>query len=193
MSATLNSFGLRPVYNNVGVVRARAYPNPWASGFATNLYQGTPVAMATTGLFVIAANAADFIGTFDGVEYTDSNGRRQFSKYWPSGLAATEIIAYVYDDPNTIFEVQAEGTLPQTSVGDQANFSVAGGRAVGDGNTIPGTSTMAVSITLAGAGAQGMVKILGLAPYVDNAWGDAYTILQVQIARHQYVANKVAV
>jgi len=32
-----------------------------------------------------------------------------------------------------------------------------------------------------------------LAPYADNAWGDAYTVVQVQVSRSQYVATVNAI
>lgn len=193
MSTLLAPFGLRAVGHPSGNLRAKVYTAPWASGFSTNLYQGSAVVLQTGGTITIAANAADFLGQFVGCEYTDSNGRRQYSKFWPASTAATQIVAYVYDDPLTIYEIQVEGTLPQTAIGDQANFSVAANRAVGDGTTTPGTSTTAASITLAGAGSQGMLRILDKARYIDNDWGDTFTILQVQNARPQYVAVKVAV
>lgn len=193
MSTTLAPFGMRPVFHPSGLVRAHAIPGGITSGYATALYQGTPVTINTSGNVVIAANAADFVGCFDGVEYTDSNGRRQFSKYWTASLTATDIIAYIYDDPLIVYEMQAEGSLAQTAVGDQANFSTTNPRAVGDGSTIPGTSTTALSTTLAGAASQGMVRVLDKGRYVDNDWGDTYTIVQVQVARHIYVSNKVAI
>ena len=37
-------------------------------------------------------------------------------------------------------------------------------------------------------GTQGQVQILDVAPYPGNAWGDAYTIVRVQIARRQTAA-----
>jgi len=37
-------------------------------------------------------------------------------------------------------------------------------------------------------GAQGQLQILDLAPYVDNAWGDNFTIVRVQVARRQISA-----
>jgi len=42
---------------------------------------------------------------------------------------------------------------------------------------------------LAGSSAVGDMRIIGLYPGVDNAWGDAYTVVQVQISRSQYVAT----
>jgi hypothetical protein len=190
---TLNSFGMRPVYHPSGVARATAYIGGIATGFASDLYQGTPVALATTGLLALGANAADFIGAFSGVEYTDANGRRQFSKRWVASTAATEIIAYVYDDPEIVYEAQVNGVAAQTAVGDQANFSAVGGLTVGAGNNTTQLSTMALDATLAGAGAQGMLRVLDKSLTPGNDWGDAFTILRVTIARHQYVSNKVAI
>ncbi len=193
MSATLNAFGMRAVKHPSGLARATAYAGGITSGYNTNLFQGTPVLLTTAGVINVGANGGDIIGVFDGVEYTDTNGRRQYSKMWPANLVATEIVAYVWDDPNTIFEAQAEGSIARTAIADQANFSVAGGFTVGAGNTTTQLSTMALSTTLAGVGVQGMLRIMDAAPYVDNAFGDAFTILTVTIARHQYVSNKVAV
>jgi hypothetical protein len=58
---------------------------------------------------------------------------------------------------------------------------------------VTGLSNCSINHTLAGAGAQKQLRIMDLAPYPDNAWGDTYTIVRVQIARHQYVSNKVAI
>lgn len=193
MSSALNPFGLRPVYHPSGIARARAYPGGISTGFATDLYQGTPVAIDTSGLIALATLTNDFIGSFDGVEYTDANGRRQYSKRWIASTAATDIVAYVYDDPLTVFEIQADGSLAQTSVGDQADFSGTAGYLIASGNNTTQLSTTALSSTLQGAGVQGQCRVIELANYVDNAWGDTYTIVRVMIAQHEYVANKVGI
>ena len=61
------------------------------------------------------------------------------------------------------------------------------------GSTSTGLSAATLSATLAGAGVQAQWRIVGFAGYVDNTPGDAFTIVQVQLARSQYVANKVAI
>lgn len=187
MSAAATPFGLRPVYHPSGLDRAQAYYGGIQTGYASSIYQGSPVIMATTGFLTIGTTAADWLGVFAGVEYTDANGRTQVSKFWPANMAATNIIAYVYVDPAIVYEIQSSGSLAQSSIGDQADFVNPG-----NGNTVPGISTATINSSLAGSGAQGQMRILDFAHYVDNAWGDAYTIVQVQNARSQYVANKVA-
>lgn len=193
MSTSLASFGLRPVYHPSGVARATAYKDGIATGYGTDLYQGTPVLLTTGGLINVAANGGDMIGSFAGVEYTDANGRRQFSKRWVASTAATEIIAYVYDQVEIVYDAQVNGSAVQAAVGDQANFSAVGGLTVGAGNNTTQLSTMALDATLAGAAAQGMLRVIDRSMAIDNAWGDAFTVVRVTVARHQYISNKVAI
>lgn len=188
---TLAPFGLRPVSHPSGSVRPTPYPGGLASGDAFNLYRGTPVLLDTDGTLGLATLTNDFLGAFAGVEYTDAQGVRHYSDFWPSGQVATDIVAWVWDDPLTVFEIQADGTVDLVDVGAQADFSGTAGYLIASGNSVTQQSSTALSATPEAAGAQGQLRILGLAPYVDNAFGDTYTVVRVQIAQHQYVANKV--
>jgi hypothetical protein len=40
---------------------------------------------------------------------------------------------------------------------------------------------------------QGQVRVVGFSLQQDNAPGDAFTVVQVKIARHQFVSNKTAI
>lgn len=204
MSAALNPFGLRPIYNQSGRVRARGFQNGVLSGYNTAIYQYTPVVLVTStyNTFQVAsAGANDFVGVFDGVEYTDANGRRQFSKYWPAGLtplAGTNWTVWVWDDPATIFEIQANGALGEAAgrglAGQQVDLIAGTGTGgIGAGSTVTQLSGAAADASSLSNNAQKQLRILDKARYVDNDWGDAFTILQVQIARHQYITSKVAV
>ena len=192
MSASLAPFGLRPITHWSGLVRPRGLYQGIATGYNTDLYMGTPVLMTTNGVLNVAANGSDMIGVFAGVEWVDSNGRRQYTKRWTANTAptGTDWIAYFYDDPYATYEIQCNGSLAQTSIGDQLNFDAT--QTAGSGNNTTQISSCAASSTLAGAASQGMLRIIDLSTYVDNAWGDAFTIVKVQIARHQYTSNKVA-
>ena len=97
-------------------------------------------------------------------------------------------MTYYYSDPNIVYDIQADGSLAQTSVGDQANFSN-----ITDGSTTTGLSQCTISSSLACAGNVGDLRIIGLYNGVDNAWGDAYTVVQVQVSRSQYVATVNAI
>jgi hypothetical protein len=47
--------------------------------------------------------------------------------------------------------------------------------------------------TAVGAGVQGQLRVVDLAPYVDNAWGDAYTTVRVVIANSQFFGAVTAI
>jgi hypothetical protein len=187
MSTTSAPFGLRPDYHPSGVVRPTAYSI--LTGYASNILQNQPVKIvpSSTGEGTIAAAAINdrFVGTFQGVEFTDSDGRRRVSNKWTASLAATEIVAYVTLDPSIVYEIQASATLDVTSIGKQYDFTV-----ITAGSTVTGLSAM--MLDAASAAANASLRVIGLTPGPDNAWGDTYPIVQVQISEHQNVADVAA-
>jgi hypothetical protein len=112
------------------------------------------------------------------------------SNYWPANTAyqAGTCVAYFYNDPLIVYEVQADGSLAQTAVGDQADLSNTTA-----GSATTGLSACTLSTTLAGAGASAQMRIVDLAPYPDNAWGDAFTIVRVTINEAQFQASVNAI
>ena len=190
MSATNAPFGLRPAFHPSGLDRAQALAGGIASGYNTNILKGQPVKLDTSGTIVVADAGDAFLGAFAGVEWTDTTGRRRVSNYWPANTAyeTGSCVAYFYNDPNIVYEIQAAGSLLQTSVGDQADLSNTTA-----GSTTTGLSQCTLSTTLVGASNSAQMIILDLAPYPDNAWGDAYTIVRVKINESQINAAVDAV
>lgn len=185
MSSTSAPFGLRPAYKPGGQVTPTALSI--ASAYNTNILQNQPVAIAVDGTVTAAAAGARFIGSFQGVEWTDSDGRRRVSNKWTANTVGTQIVAYVTEDPAIIYEIQASGTIAVADIGSQADFTTAG-----TGNTTIGISAMMLDqATLTNSGNAGL-RILAIAPGPDNAAGDAYTIVQVNISEHQNVADRAA-
>lgn len=198
MSQTNAPFGLRPSNAQLGLggSRGRAIPAGIGSGYAVNIFQNTPVQMSTGGTIVALGttantSAGDFIGSFQGVEFIQ-NGRLQVSNMWTASTTGTIVNAYVTDDPSYIYEIQANGPINQTAIGDQAAFVLAD-LTTPAGNTSTGMSAARISSTLAGAGAQAQLRIIDKSLAVDNDWGDPFTVVRVQIAQHQYVSNKVGI
>jgi hypothetical protein len=188
MPSTSAPFGFKPIFHPTGNSRATAYPGVISSAYNTSLYRGQPVKLATDGTLAVAGATGAIIGVFDGVEYTDSTGKRNVSTYWPANTVATDTVAYVWDDASTVFEVQADGVVAQTALGDQANNSN-----LSNGSTYSGQSHATLSASLVGAGSNGQFRVIGKSLRSDNDWGDAYTIVQVQIAQHQYVSAAAAI
>lgn len=191
MSATSAPFGLRPIshVSAYGTRGARAIPGGIASGYNTAIYENQPVKIVTAGVInPVAADTDDFIGVFVGVEYTDSEGRRKVSNRWTANTVGSDIVAYVIDDPNMEYEIQADGSVAATAVLDQVGLTN-----LTAGSSVTGMSQCTANATPVGAGNQGQLRVVGIGNAIDNAWGDAYTVLRVQVARHQSVYNKVAV
>jgi hypothetical protein len=186
MSATSAPFGLRPSFHPSGLDRAIALANGIASGYSSGILKGQPVALNTSGNIIAATAGSAYQGAFAGHEWTDVSGRRQISNQWVASTAYTtgSEVTYYYSDPNIVYDIQANGSLAQTSIGDQANFA-----SITAGSTTTGLSQCMISTSLAGSGAVGDMRIIGLTPAVDNDWGDAYTVVQVQVSRSQYVAT----
>lgn len=190
MSSTNAPFGLRPAFHPSGLDRAQALAGGIASAYNADILKGQPVKYATTGVIQAAAAGDAFSGAFAGVEWTDTTGRRRVSNYWPANTAyqTGSCVAYFYNDPNIVYEIQADGSLAQSSIGDEADLSN-----TTDGSTVTGLSQCTLSTTLKGNGNNGQMRIVDLAPYPDNAWGDSYTIVRATISKPQFypVSNAI--
>jgi len=189
MSSTSAPFGLRPAFHPSGLDRAQALAGGIVSGYASNILKGQPVQYGTTansgtiGTIIAAAATGAIAGAFAGVQWTDTTGRARVSNYWPANTAYTAgtCVAYFYNDSNIVYEIQADGSMAQTTIGNEYNFTN-----ITAGSTTTGLSQATLgSATAVGNGVQGQLRVVDLAPYVDNAWGDSYTIVRVVIANSQ--------
>ena len=178
MSSTSAPFGLRPVYSPSGVVRPTAYSI--ATLYGTAIYQNQPVKLVD-GQLEAAAVGDRFIGTFQGVEWTDSDGRRRISNKWTATTAGTDIVAYATLDPSIVYEIQSNATMTAADIGAQYDFTAA------SGNSTVGLSTQMLDVASVANNAS--VRVIGITPGSNNAWGDTYVIVQVQISEHQNVAD----
>ena len=197
MSATNAPFGLRPAFHPSGLDRAQALAGGIVSGYASNIFKGQPVQYGTTansgtlGTIIQAGATGAFVGAFSGVQWTDTTGRARVSNYWPASTAYTAgtCTAYFYNDQNIVYEIQGDATIAQTAIGNEYNFS-----AVTAGSSTTGLSACTLGVSTAvGNGVQGQMRIVDLAPYVDNAWGDAFTIVRVVVANSQFFGAVTAI
>lgn len=103
---------------------------PIASGYASNLFYGQIVQLSggtlIAGAYTPASSPttpiAGTIGVFVGCAYTNPSTLQPIqSQYWPASTVANDAVAYVIDDPRTVFKVVAgsQGTsLSNTSSGN---------------------------------------------------------------------------
>ncbi len=100
-----------------------------------------PVTGSATGYITQAtAGTVALAGTFVGCKYLSvSQKRTVWSNYWPGSDANGDVTAYVINDPNAVFVVQAGGAAVGFSkIGQNIQL------AVGTGNTATGVSGMFV-------------------------------------------------
>jgi len=103
-------YGLKPINLIGGQVFAgstRALPIQY--GYATNIFYGDFVKVlrgsVTRPSVSTGADSAQFDGIFLGCSYTDPVTKtKRFSQYWPASTLAGDAIAYVADDPDTVFK-----------------------------------------------------------------------------------------
>jgi hypothetical protein len=194
MSSTSAPFGFRASFHNSGQIRPKAYTV--ASAYAANIFSGDPVKLATSGTVQLGTSDGTRSGTVDGVkllgvfagcQYNDASGKPTISPFWPTGTTATDIIAWVYDDPETLFDVQytnpgTPGTdSMQTAVGEEADWTVASP----GGSTRTGLSSTQLTALQS---TSGQFQITGFAYEINDSITDAYAVVTVRINEHQYKA-----
>ena len=163
MATTAAPYGLKPVRRADGMPYAGATSQYLIdpAGEGTNLFYGQVVHIGADGYIALStATGADAttnalptgttltgsLGVFVGCEYVNSSGQTVQAQYYPSGTAnGGAIKAYVVDDPNVLFQVQADGAMDQSDIG--ANTFFAAAQSTSTGSTVTGNSTSAVDAT----------------------------------------------
>ena len=192
MSSTSAPFGFRPSYHNSGQMRPKAYVI--ASTYAANIFSGDPVKLTDNGVIQLGTSDGTRSGTTDGItllgifagcQYLDSGGKPTISPFWPSGTTGTEIVAWVYDDPETLYDVQytnpSAGTTVQTAVGEECDWTVASP----GGSTQTGLSSCQLTAIQS---TSGQFQITGFAYNINDSLTDAYVQVTVRLNEAAYKA-----
>jgi hypothetical protein len=126
MSSVAAPFGLRPIgkLDSGSLEVFRQYPI--LSGYNTAITTGDVAMLVDNGTTTTIqkqaatgddSTAIDMVGIFMGCSFTDPNsGQKVFSQLWPANTVASDAMAFVVDDPNALFAIQADGA--PTNVGD---------------------------------------------------------------------------
>lgn len=194
MSSTSAPFGFRASFHNSGQMRPKAYTV--ASTYAANIFSGDPVKMTDNGVIQLGTSDGTRSGTTDGIallgifvgcQYNDASGKPTISPFWPTGTTATDIIAWVVDDPETLFEVQYSNpgtpgvTTMQTAVGEECDWVVASP----GGSTQTGISSTQLGVIQA---TSGQFQITGFGNGIKDSITDAFIVATVRINEHSYKA-----
>ena len=124
-----------------------------ASSFADSIYSGDVVEFGAGTSENGTSIAAGYVGTaaetssirnvgiFNGCFYEDpTTSKPTWKNYWPASTAA-EAEAFVYDNPDDLFEAQSEGTIVRATVGSGVDMAYVAG------STINGRSKEELAVT----------------------------------------------
>jgi hypothetical protein len=178
------AFGLRPVKMIGGA--------PWTGGqsryriaanYGTSIFQGDMVMQVTGGTVEIHADGGTvpIVGVFNGCQYTDpTTGEQVFSNYYPASTNASDIIAFIVDDPMVVFEVQADAAFPIADL--FGNFDIVYTTA---GSTVTGISGAELNVSDGGTGTTLSVKAIDISEDPENSdVSSANTNVLVTIQNH---------
>tara|TARA_R100001015_G_C4620018_1_gene176881 strand:+ start:245 stop:826 length:582 start_codon:yes stop_codon:yes gene_type:complete len=177
MSSSATPYGARPVgtLSASGSFTGKVRHYGIASGYGTAIFYGDFVKLVAAGTVEKDTGTTSLtpVGIFLGVSYTDPNtSQKTFSQYFPASTAADDIQAYVLDDPNVLFEMQADGSAAVTNIGNNVAVVQTAG------STSIGTSKNAIDISTAATTTATLpVRIVDISPKSDNSSGDSYTDL----------------
>ena len=195
MTSTAAPFGLRPIgrLDSGSLEVFRQYPIK--SGESTAIVHGEVVHLVNASNATTIAkqtatgdtsNEIDIEGIFMGCRYTDPNsGQLTFSQIWPANTVASDAMAYVVDDPNVLFTIQASAAITNTrdiycknSVFVQTS-----------GNTTLGISRVTLNVSGISTSAKNPIKIIDyLGGDLGDESGTAYPILVCKFNYHQLSA-----
>ena len=178
------AFGLRPI-GRVGGTPYTGGQSRYriAANYGTAIFQGDMVMQVTGGTVEIHADGGTvpIVGVFNGCQYTDpTTGEQRFSNFYPASTNASDLIAFIIDDPMVIFEVQADAAFPVADL--FGNFDVVYTSA---GSTTTGISGSELKVTDGGTATTLSLKAIDISEDPENSdVASANTNVKVVIQNH---------
>lgn len=120
------AFGLRPI-GKVGQNRDNGGLSEYSivANSASTIYFNDPVKAIDSGTIDVAAAGDVLLGSLNGVFYTDPTTKKPTWANHYSQVNATDIVAFVSDDPYERFEIQSNGTNAITQASVFFNYDIA--------------------------------------------------------------------
>jgi hypothetical protein len=188
-------YGLQPI-NLIGgqVFAGSTRLIPIASGSTTAIYYGDVVRLNTGGTLSrvsTTSSATDAVGIFLGCQFTNATTKQLLQQqYYPGAVTASDIQAFVADDPDALFKVAV--TSAGTSTISGVTRAVVGQNSavvLSAGSTTTGDSYTSLSATT-GTAAALPFRIVDVIPETINASG-SYTevIVKFNFGVHTYYSS----
>ena len=178
------AFGMRPI-GRVGGTPYTGGQSRYriAANYGTSIFQGDMVAQVTGGGIEVHADGGTvpIVGVFNGCQFTDpTTGEQKFQNFYPASTNASDIIAFIIDDPMVIFEIQADDTFPVADL--FGNFDIV---YTSSGSTVTGISGAELNVTDGGTGTTLPLKAIDISEDPENSdVASANTNVKVVIQNH---------
>ena len=185
MANVVEKFGLRP-YRKLDGTPLVGAQNRYtiASNHTTAIFQGDLVIPLTAGNIDrhTANNSAAVIGVFNGCFYTDpTTSKPTFRNSYPGSIVASDITAFVVDDPDAVFLMDADAAFTRADL--YQNYSVT----TGSGNTTTGISEVQLDVSVSGTNASFVIQAIDISQDPDNSDTTAANAnVLVRINKHFY-------
>tara|TARA_R110002110_G_scaffold141412_1_gene329301 strand:+ start:64 stop:648 length:585 start_codon:yes stop_codon:yes gene_type:complete len=168
MANQLEKFGLRP-YRKLDGTPLVGAQNRYkiANGYGTAIFQGDLVRPLTDGTVVRSVGNTSYavVGVFNGCFYNDPTTQKPtYSNYYPGGITPTQgqITAFVVDDPDAVFLVNADAVFAQANLFTNYSLSVA------NGSTTTGISEMQLDVNVTGTAGTFAVQAIDISQDPEN-------------------------
>jgi hypothetical protein len=156
-----------------------------AANYDTSIFQGDMVTQVTGGHIALHADGGvvPVVGVFNGCQYTDpTSGEQVYSNYYPASTNASDLIAFIIDDPMVVFEIQAAIAFPIADL--FGNFDIVYTTA---GSTLSGVSGAELQVTDGGTALTLPVKAIDISEDPTNSdVASAHTNVLVVIENHVF-------
>jgi hypothetical protein len=185
MANVVEKFGLRP-YRKLDGTPLVGAQNRYtiASNHTTAIFQGDLVIPLTAGNIDrhTANNSTAVIGVFNGCFYTDpTTSKPTFRNSYPGSIVASDITAFVVDDPDAVFLMDADAAFTRADL--YQNYSVT----TGSGNTTTGISEVQLDVSVSGTNASFVIQAIDISQDPDNSdTTTANANVLVRINKHFY-------
>lgn len=195
MASTNSPYGLRPI-NLLGGQGFAGSTRLYAmlSGYSVAVQYGDPVILfaggsgaggvvrrfSATTTATTATNSATLLGVFVGCSYTDPVYGKVFRQNYPGSITASDLQAYVVDDPDTLFQAQFNGSAAQYYLGSNCGLiqTVAGSTSA---NINSGVS---LNLSTATDTATLPIRVVDFVNSTTSTVGDSFTDVIVRINTH---------
>ena len=166
MANKVELYGLRPVRQLNGSPFINAQ-NRYriAADYGTSIYQGDLVEPLASGTIAkhTGNTSGQVVGVFNGCFYRDPTTQKPtFKNYYPASTNASDIIAYVVDAPETVFEINSDESFVVADL--FANYSVTNTT----GSTNTGISYAQLDVSNSGTAGTFVVQAIDISQNPDN-------------------------